>query len=102
MLRQGTNGFYKTTPKTKEMNLHEEFTQLKDNLLNLNPESKLVATITAENTGELMDVAIKQNKQIVKPFTESADQNFYYFIVEVKKNVFLRVKSEPKKYRDEK
>ncbi len=82
------------------MNLQEEFTALKENLMNLSPESKMTATITAENTGELMDVAIRYNKNIVKPFTESADQNYYYFMYEVKKNVFLKVKSQPKKYRD--
>lgn len=80
------------------MNLHEEFTQLKDNLLNLSPESRLVATITAESTGELIDLAIKNNKQVIQPFAESEEQNFFYFMYEVKKNVFLKVKSEPKKY----
>lgn len=82
------------------MNLQEEFTALKENLMNLSPESKMTATITAETTGELMDMAIKNNKDIVKPFTESAAQDFYYFIVEVKNNIFIRVKSEPKKYRN--
>ncbi len=75
-------------------------TQIKDlatELSNFNPESKVTATVTAENTGELMDSAISLNCRIVQPFMDSAEQNYYYFLYEVKKNVIIKVKSSPKK-----
>lgn len=79
------------------MTLKDEFESLKNNLSNLDAESKLTATIKAENTGELMDLALRYNADIIKPFSESAQQNFYYFNFHVKKNIIITVKSNPKK-----
>ncbi|MES2395858.1 MAG: hypothetical protein V4549_07640 [Bacteroidota bacterium] len=81
------------------MNLRQEFSELKQYLSGLTPEGIVTVTIADKNTGELMDLAIEHDKDIVKPFTESMEQNFYYFVYEVKKNVFLKVKSELKKCR---
>lgn len=86
--------------KTETMNLRQEFSALKINFDNLSPESKLTVTITAENTGELMDLAIEHNCDIVHPFTHNAEQDHFYFEYPLKKNLILKVKSLPKKLRN--
>lgn len=73
--------------------LTTQIESLKTQFLGLNPESKLTATIPNCNTGELMDAAINLNYDIVKPFEKSAEQNYYYFIVPVKQNIEIVVKS---------
>ena len=84
------------------MTLREEFNSLKDSFSNLNPpESKLTATITAENTGELMDLANDCNSRIIAPFSDSREQDYYYFTYPLKENIVLQVKSLPKKYRND-
>jgi len=80
------------------MTLKDEYKSVIANFSNLNiPESKITATITAENTGELMDLAINENCEIIKPFTVSSQQNYYYFEKEIKKKVKVIVKSVPKR-----
>ena len=81
------------------MTLREEFYALKERFINLNPETQLTISITADNTGELMDLAIELNADIIKPFTKFAEQNYYYFEHPLKKNIIIKVKSLPKKLR---
>lgn len=79
--------------------LTTEINSLKEQLQHLSPESKLTATIQADNTGELMDSCVATNCNLIKPFSDSADQGYYYFLIQVKPNVIIRVKGTPKIYR---
>lgn len=79
------------------MKLREEFLSLKTSFDNFYPESRVTITLTAESTGELMDLANEHNCVLVKPFTQTATQDHYYFEYELKKNVILKVKSLPKR-----
>ena len=76
-----------------------EVNALKEQLQNLSPESKLTATVRADNTGELMDSCIAANCDLIKPFSDSADQDYYYYLVKVKTNVIIKVVGTPKIYK---
>jgi len=96
--RKAKNEYIKSK-KNLYMNLREEFLSLITNFSNLSPESELTATITAQSTGELMDLAIEHKCDIIHPFTDNANQSHYYFNYPIKKNIVLKVKSLPKKYK---
>lgn len=63
-------------------------------------EGNIDATITADNTGELMDSAIDLNCNIIKPFEDSFEQNYYYFIIKLNPLINIKVKSLPKKLKE--
>lgn len=79
--------------------LTTEINALKEQLSNLSPEGKSTFTIRADNTGELMDSCISVNCNLIKPFEDSTNQDYYYFLVNVKPNVIIRVIGTPKIYR---
>lgn len=76
-----------------------EVLNLKSQLQNLSFESELTATIKADTIGELMDACIDNNSKLIKPFEESENQNYYYFVVNVRPDIIIKVVSSAKVYK---
>lgn len=74
--------------------------ELEEQLVKLNSKSKVTASVTASNKGEMWDafhnIKVEGNK-LHKPFEVAPHQNYYYFEYQVRgrPHLTITVKSKP-------
>lgn len=68
-----------------------EIKALKEQLMNFNSESDIVCTTICDNIRELMDSCNDLNEKLITPFENAPNQDFYYFLIEVKPNIIIKV-----------
>lgn len=77
-------------------NLTQQIVALKERAERYTPEGAILYTVDADSTGDLMASCMSLNCDLVKPFRDSKDQDYYYFTVPVKKGINIKVKGTSK------
>lgn len=70
-----------------------EIKALKEQLINLDHKSNITCTVTCDSVGELMDSCNEFREKLIKPFENEPTQDFYYFLIQVKPNIIIKVVS---------
>lgn len=83
------------------MKLRGIITQMINYLKGIEPEGKIVYTVTSNNLGELIDAQKNFGSKLVEPFKESPEQNYWYYTIEVKDNIVIKVQSQERKLKNE-